>query len=126
MDALSTFGIHSFNDVWGELQKNGESNFLDNELMQYLKNYKICGKDNHGRDVLWITASPIPIDIESDIMKASCIYFYALHCDLNTLRSGITMIMDTRKRDYGHRIGNEKKCQKLWMSLPSRLKQFIF
>ena len=120
LDALSAFGINSFNDVWGDLNRNGESDFINNEIMQFLFHYKVCGKDNSNRDVLWIAAAPIPIEIEKNVMKASCIYFYTLHCDLETLRNGITMIMDTRKRDYTKKIGNENKCQKVWMSMPTR------
>ena len=49
---------------------------------------------------MWIRTAPIPIEEEAAAIKASVIYFTAIHSDLRSLREGITMILGKNNNDY--------------------------
>jgi hypothetical protein len=47
------------------------------------------------RSVLWIKTVPITVDAEPKAIKASIVYFAAVHADMKSLREGITCVFGT-------------------------------
>jgi hypothetical protein len=42
---------------------------------------------------MWILTNPVPVDEEADAIRASIIYFTAIHADLKSMREGITFVL---------------------------------
>lgn len=121
LKGLLVFGLDSFDDVWKDISKDGQSGDWTT-LERLMKSaYMTCGPDIAGRSVLWIIArGGIPAEDEVTAIRASIIYTTAVHADLHSLRSGITFIMDTSLDDQQDKIGNKSKMQKFWQSIPLR------
>lgn len=114
IDWLSTrkeFGFTSiFPDGW---DKPGS------DFTKHWDAYEVCGRDNEGRQVFWITnKSPILVENEAAVMRSSCVFFLAMFGDLHSLRNGITMVIDQSANVK--KVGNERKMQKVWMNFPNR------
>jgi len=119
MEQLELFGIHTFDDVWKDVKRDGSGDW-SGSVSQYFQNFCECGKDANGRSIMWIRARATGLEEERQVMTASVMYFYAVHCDFISLRSGITFVLDTRKRDMTALVGNESKLQRAWQAIPLR------
>jgi hypothetical protein len=99
-----------------------DENILREKLKtKWNKNYEVCGVDNGGRSVMWISAAePNKISEEQTVVHAGIMYWMAVHSDIVTLRDGCTFVIDTTKQKDIPRVGNERKLQKTWQSLPLR------
>lgn len=53
-------------------------------------------------------------------MVCSLLYYFALHTDLNSLRNGVTFVLDSKQNDFLSRVGNEGKLLSLWQAMPLR------
>jgi hypothetical protein len=85
------------------------------------KNYEVCGQDKGGRSIMWISAGePNQISEEQIVVHSGILYWMAVHSDILTLRDGCTFVIDTTKQKGISSVGNEKKLQKTWQSLPLR------
>lgn len=120
LDAMSVFGITSFEDVFSEIN-------TDEKLIPFMKEavamvYPPCGTDKEGRGVMWIKSQTkaIPIGQEKLAIVSVMVYYVACHSDLHTLRSGISFVIDTLLQDYSSTSGNEANLQKVFRSLPLR------
>ena len=100
----------------------GEKEILRKKLQRkWNKNYEICGLDNGGRSVMWISAAePNQISEEQIVVHAGIMYWMAVHSDIKTLRDGCTFVIDTSKQKGIPQVGNERKLQKTWQALPLR------
>eukprot|EP00941_MAST-03F_sp_MAST-3F-sp1_P000206 g206.t1 len=88
---------------------------------KWRKNYSVCGVDCEKRSVMWISAKePNAIEEEQTVVHAGLLYWMAVHSDLRTLREGCTFVVDTTQQQGIPRVGNERKLQKTWQSLPLR------
>ena len=89
-------------------------------MNHYLQRYVPCGKDNDGRSVCWVRPDE-PVDLlnEADFIRAVIVYFMALHADIQTMRYGITVVIDT-SRVWNRMGNNEKKLQRIINTIPSR------
>eukprot|EP00729_Bicosta_minor_P025800 gene25800-4457_t len=83
------------------------------------KSYAPCGTDNEGRGIMWITGSQTQVSEERGCVRAGVLYWMAVHADIHTLREGITFVIDTSNQP-DKRVGNERKLQKTWQSMPLR------
>ena len=52
-------------------------------------------------------------------MISGVLYWMSVHSDIETLRRGCTFVIDTSKQSATP-VGNERKLQKTWQSLPLR------
>jgi hypothetical protein len=80
------------------------------------------GTDLQNRSIMWIMTRPngTPLDTEKNHARAGIVYFTALHCDLVSLRNGITFVLDTNNNDMATKRGNESKLQNFYQSIPLR------
>uniref|UniRef100_A0A7S0NR31 CRAL-TRIO domain-containing protein n=1 Tax=Calcidiscus leptoporus TaxID=127549 RepID=A0A7S0NR31_9EUKA len=108
---LREFGVES---VW--------ENQEECELMWH--KYLVGGLDEAGRQVMWIDGGGTEEAEERATIHASCLYFFAVHADLHTLREGVTLAIDTSNVPK-RRVGNERRLQVAWQNFPSR-PQHIF
>jgi len=74
--------------------------------------YQVCGRDKEGRAVMWVQGSDVGVKPEEEALaiQAGTLYYLAVHCDLESLREGITFVIDTSKSP-AEPSGNEKKLQ---------------
>eukprot|EP00501_MAST-03F_sp_TOSAG23-6_P001414 GSMAST32.ASY1.ANO1.1470.1 assembled CDS len=113
-----------------DLQMNDlydEDSVLQQKLgKKWSENYEVCGLDKSGRSTMWISASkPNPISEEKTVVHAGIMYWMAVHSDIYTLRNGCTFVIDTSKQSSISKVGNERKLQKTWQSLPLRPKNIF-
>ena len=88
---------------------------------KFNSNYQVCGRDKGGRSIMWISSSkPAQISEEQITVHSGILYWMAVHSDLHTMREGCTFVIDTSKQSGISKVGNEKKLQKTWQSLPLR------
>lgn len=118
MEQLEQFGIKTFDDIWIDVKRDGSGDW--NSISDHFQNFCECGKDANGRSIMWIRGRAVPFEEERQVMTASVLYFYAVHCDFISLRNGITFVLDTRKRDMTRLVGNESKLQRAWQAIPLR------
>jgi hypothetical protein len=57
-----------------------------------------AGVDREGRQVMWLTGGGADLLMPPRHIRACCRYFYAVHADLETLRRGVTLVIDTSHR----------------------------
>ena len=70
---------------------------------------------------MWISSSePNQIAEEQTVVHAGILYWMAVHSDAVTLRDGCTFVIDTTRQKGIPQVGNERKLQKTWQSLPLR------
>lgn len=84
----------------------------------------VCGNDKEGLGIMWITGKPVPVAEEQNSVLASFMYYLAVHSDADTLRRGITLVIDSSNRS-DVKIGNEKKLRKTWFNLPLQAKRIF-
>lgn len=88
---------------------------------KFNSNYQVCGRDKGGRSIMWISSSkPAQVSEEQITVHSGILYWMAVHSDLHTMREGCTFVIDTSKQSGISKVGNEKKLQKTWQSLPLR------
>lgn len=115
-DLVSTLKVHSL--TMDCLYPSAEE--LDKMADRLNENYQVCGVDKGGRGIMWLSSSkPIQVDEEADAVRSGMLYWLAVHSDIHTLREGCTFVIDTSKQT-GKKVGNEKKMQQTWQSLPLR------
>ena len=116
-----SFGLCSFkDDIFGSLQDDGQgSDEAWNEIAPLFTAYAGTGEDNQGRSIMWIKARQTKIEEETNSVRAGVLYFMAVHADILSLRQGITFVIDTTNREMTN-VGNEKKLQKVYQSIPLR------
>lgn len=85
--------------------------------------YRVCGSDIDGRSVMWISGGKTELAEEKQLIHTSVLFFLAVHADLATLRGGITFVIDTTNAPTS-KVGNERKLQKTWQSMPLRPQHF--
>lgn len=94
------------------------------ELGTFFEKYAVCGRDEGGRNVMWINPDGgIEIKDENSVLHAACYFMIAMNADMHTMRHGSSMIMDVQVPD--RKIGNEKKLQKTWQEFPNRPQHII-
>lgn len=94
------------------------------KLAPHLEKYAVCGRDQGGRNVMWINPDGgIEIADEGSAMTAGCYFMIAMNSDMHTMRHGSSMVMDANVPD--RKIGNEKKLQKAWSDFPNRPQHII-
>jgi hypothetical protein len=119
LQGFSTWGIEEFN----EEQLINPPKRSDT----YLQSYKVAGKDTNGTSIFWIDAGKkIPNDSEEEKMSAyaGIRYHMAVHACANTVRNGLTFVVDTTNASK-EKTGNEKRMQKSHNGYPLR-PQHIF
>eukprot|EP00729_Bicosta_minor_P008976 gene8976-32131_t len=95
-----------------------------NTLKYYMDHYAVCGRDEGGRNVMWINPSGgIEIDQEDECLNSACFFMIAMNADMHTMRHGSSMVMDAKVAD--RKIGNEKKLQRTWQEFPNRPQHII-
>ena len=56
------------------------------ELEEYFNNYAVCGRDEGGRNVMWINPSGgIEIAQENGCLNAACYFMLAMNSDMHTM-----------------------------------------
>ena len=89
------------------------------ELAPFWDRYSVAGRDLGGHSVMWINGGRTEVDEEQRLVRTSCLYYYACHADMATLRGGLTMVIDTTNAPSS-KVGNERKLQKTWQAYPLR------
>lgn len=89
------------------------------EIEHFWDRYSVAGRDRGGRGVMWINGGRTEIAEEQALVRTSCLFYYAAHADMVTLREGITMVIDTSDAPAS-KVGNERKLQKTWQAYPLR------
>ena len=88
---------------------------------KWAANYLVAGVDKGGRSAMWLSASePSKLSEEQTVVHSGIMYWQAVHSDITTLRDGCTFVIDTSKQKVLKKVGNERKLQKTWQSLPLR------
>jgi hypothetical protein len=80
-----------------------------------------------GTALLWRVATTVTgvscgctsIAEEGRCIRACCWYFFAVHADRHTLRSGISLVINTANAPK-QKVGNERKLQVAWQNFPTR------
>ena len=93
------------------------------ECEPFWNRYRVCGKDEDGRSIMWIAGGKTERDAEKQLVHTSVLFFLAVHADLATLRGGVTFVIDTTHAPTS-KVGNERKLQKTWQSMPLRPQHF--
>lgn len=104
---IEQFSIH---DVWADPSSDG----MDAQWHRLA----VAGRDEGDRQMMWITSGETPACEETPSIRASIWYFFAVHADMQTLRNGISIVVDTRGKRSNN--GNEKKLLVARRSLTSR------
>jgi len=125
LKALQEFGMASFSEIYSFLNiepDGGGDEAGWQKLKPLLTAYAGCGLDNEQRSIMWIVTRPTLVQEEPYSVRASILYFTAIHSDLVSLRSGISFILDTtNNQTFGTtKIGNEAKLQRFYQSMPLR------
>ena len=105
-DLLTSYGI---SDVWADAK----------ELEAQWHRLAVAGKDEGGRQMMWVHGGGTPVEEERQCIRACCHYFFAVHADRVSLREGITLVINTANAPK-KKIGNEKKLQVAWQNFPTR------
>ena len=92
LDAMSDFGIKSFDDIWDGVSRDGQYGDWST-VESLLTAYAGCGRDKQDRSVMWIRTRPVQVHEEVLAIKSASIYFSAIHADLKSLRNGITFVL---------------------------------
>jgi len=107
-DLIQKFGVK---DVWADQQE-----LVD----EYRYNFAMAGMDKEGRQISWITGSRVTEnnkEAECIHIRACLLYMMAVYADLHTLRNGIVMVIEYKKKK---KVGNEKRLQVAYQTMPSR------
>lgn len=120
LQAISEYGLHSFDDVWEGLSDDPNSDEMWDKLKANFSPFAGCGRDKLDRAVFWIKGRPVVPDEERIHIRCTCIYYIAIHADLISLRNGITFVIDTTHNPMEKLVGNERKLQKVYQSVPLR------
>lgn len=75
-------------DVWRDIAG------LDDQWHRVLP----AGRDLEGRQVTWVRAAAMTAEEEGRVVRACCRYFVAVHADLDTLRNGVSLVIDAEVR----------------------------
>jgi len=76
-----------------------------------------AGVDRDGRQIMWLSGGGADLEVPDRHIRACCRYFYAVHADLETLRRGVTLVIDTSSKT----AGQARKLQAVWQkNLPLR------
>lgn len=130
LKALETFGISSFDSILSEVGVTGDGGGSEEgwELLKpMLTAFAGCGLDKQNRSIMWIRARPTLIEEEQHSVRASSLYFTAIHADLTSIRQGITFVLDISSPDsLAKKIGNEDKLQRYYQSMPLRPQTIYF
>ena len=110
-ELLELYGI---SDVWANQAELGDQ----------WHRLAVAGRDEEGRGVMWINGGATEVSEEQRCIRACCLYFFAAHADLKSLREGISLVIDTSNAPK-EKVGNEKKLQVAWQNFPTR-PQHIF
>lgn len=102
---LKEYGI---DDVWAD----------DAELDDQWHRLAVAGTDEGGRQMMWVEGGVTQVAEEGRCIRACCLYFFAVHADVHTLRNGISLIINTANAKQ--KVGNEKKLQVAWQNYPTR------
>jgi hypothetical protein len=105
----SILGEYGIDDVWA-----GDASIHD-QWHRHL----VAGRDDGDRGIMWVHGGGTQPEEETQCIRASCRYFFAVHADRHTLRSGISLVIDTSNSPKT-KIGNEKKLQVAWQNFPTR------
>eukprot|EP01036_Dinobryon_divergens_P038333 gene38333-50318_t len=62
MECLSGFGLNTFDEVWSDVNRDGSGDW--DKIRSDFSHYARCGKDSHGRSIMWIKARAIPVEDE--------------------------------------------------------------
>lgn len=89
------------------------------EIDQFWDRYSVTGRDVGGRGIMWINGGRTEVEEEQRLVRTSCMFYYAAHADMVTLRDGITMVIDTSNAPTS-KVGNERKLQRTWQAYPLR------
>jgi hypothetical protein len=103
---LKEYGIE---DVWADHA----------ELSAQWHRLAACGRDEGGRQIMWVHGGGTAVAEERACIRSCCLYFFAVHADMHTLRNGISLVIDTSNAPK-KKIGNEKKLQVAWQNYPTR------
>ena len=103
---LKEYGI---SDVWADTA----------DLHDQWHRLAVAGKDEGGRQIMWVHGGGTPVEEEGRCIRSCCHYFFAVHADRHTLRNGITLVINTANAPK-KKIGNEKKLQVAWQNYPTR------
>ena len=129
LKALSEFGMSNFSEIYSFLciEPDGCGDPAGwQRLKPMLTSFAGCGLDLEQRSIMWIRTRPTQIDEEIYSVRASVLYFTAIHADLTSMREGITFVLDTAANPeqggaFGSsKIGNEQKLQRFYQSMPLR------
>ena len=72
---------------------------------------------------MFIAGEGIQIADEALSVRTGILWYLAVHSDIQTLRDGVTFIID--QSAAAKPVGNERKLQQTWSSLPLRPKHFF-
>ena len=101
-----------------------QENYI-HELSHHWHRFSVTGTDDGKRGVMYINGGETPIEEERNCIRASTLYYFAVHADIHTLRNGSSMVIDMTFKNNKVKYGNEKKLQIAWQNYPLR-PQHIF
>jgi hypothetical protein len=117
----TSFDLHSFDDVYKGIEKDGSGDDKGwKELEPLFTAYAGTGRDSMNRSIMWIKTRPTTIEEEQLSVRSGVIMYTAIHADLVSMREGITFVLDTEGNDMQAKVGNEKKLQRVYQSIPLR------
>eukprot|EP01038_Epipyxis_sp_PR26KG_P009616 gene9616-12949_t len=122
LDGLSTFGLMSFEDIWKNLKFDEMNNSEEWQLInqRLMARYTACGRDKYDRSISWFKPGRVEVAEEIYQIKATVIYYTAIHSDFNTLRNGLTVVLDGRfVKPFTAMVGNEQKLARYYLSMPT-------
>ncbi|CAB9518011.1 expressed unknown protein [Seminavis robusta] len=92
------------------------------EAVSELAAYEPCGPNYDGTACIWINGGgrKVSKEQERNHVHACIMHFLAVHADSNSLRNGITMVMDVSVSPQGPKIGNEGQIQAFYQGFPQR------
>merc|ERR1712118_470862 len=72
--------------------------------------------------IMWVNGGKkIKVEDERPTIHCCCLYFFAVHSDIFTLRNGVSLVINTASAVGNEKkIGNEKKMQVAWQNFPTR------
>jgi hypothetical protein len=117
----TSFQLQSFDDVYKGIEKDGGGEDKGwAELEPLFTAYAGTGRDSMNRSIMWIKTRPTTIEEEQLSVRCGVIMYTAIHADLVSMREGITFVLDTEGNDMQAKVGNEKKLQRVYQSIPLR------
>jgi len=110
------------------MEKLGCPDGIDDELWKPEAKEELCpyppvGTDDRGCRITWISGNGRKVAKEEERHHVhSCIMQYlAVHSDSNTLRNGVSLIIDTTTTGKDEpKVGNEKLIQSFYQAIPQR------